>query len=303
MAAPLFIAWDVPHEMYTGKDRYETSVMISNAAYPDGAPAVFLVKGDNFPDALAAAPLASAYGGPVVLTPSAGLTPSVVAELQRLDPEHVFITGLSDEVKDEVLAALPGASTATIRGQDRYETAALLAARLAEMNGGVTTFVLASGDSFPDALSVAPLAAENGWPILLTPQAGPLPDATAAEIGELDVDEALVVGTRVAPPQSVTDVVSMVGADRYETSAMVAEYAMGAGSTFAHAGLAKGTNYPDALVVGPYLAKQSGVLLLTRETFVPDPIRAQLSAHKDEIETLDIVGLGSSILDVLRGIR
>ena len=56
-----------------GADRYETAVLVSQAGFPQGAPAVVIARGDDFADALCSAPLAYAYGGPLLLTPASGL--------------------------------------------------------------------------------------------------------------------------------------------------------------------------------------------------------------------------------------
>ncbi len=290
------------YQTFTGSDRYETSILISKKAYPTTAPVVFLVKGDNFPDALAAAPLARAYGGPVVITPSDGLTPAVATELKRLKPAKVFFIGLPAPVRPQVQAALPGVQIVDIVGTDRYHTAVLLAEELRKKIGTITKIVLAPGDKFPDALSVAPLAAKKGWAILLTPQAGPLPTVTADEIGVLGATQAVVVGTWVQPPASVTNVVFKVGTDRYDTSARIAAYAKTMGLTFTHVALATGENYPDALVVAPYLVADGGILLLTQPTAVPAPIRDVLAANAAEVRTLDFVGLPAAIQPVVKGI-
>ncbi len=290
------------YSAFTGSDRYETAIMISRRAYPTGAPAICLVKGDDFPDALAAAPLAKAYGGPVVITPSGGLTAAVTAELQRLKPKKVFFIGLPLSVRTQVEAALPGAQIVTVVGADRYNTAVLLAEELRKKIGKVTMVVLASGDKFPDALSVAPLAAKNGWAILLTPQVGPLPTVAADEMGVLGATQALVVGTHVLPAAPVGPYTKLVGSDRYDTSAQIAAYAKSMGLSFTHVALATGENYPDALVVAPYLVPDSGILLLTQPTAVPAPIRGVLVANAADIRIVDFVGLPQTIQPVVKSI-
>ena len=57
-----------------------------------------------------------------------------------------------------------------LTGVDRYDTARLVAEQVKARLGTVSGAVFARGDSFPDALSVAPLAAAKGWPILLDAQ-------------------------------------------------------------------------------------------------------------------------------------
>jgi len=279
----------------TGTDRYATAILISQKAYPKGAPAVFVVKGDNFPDALAAAPLATAYGGPVILTPSTGLTQAVKDELRRLNPYKVFYIGLPAKFEAELQALLPKATIKTVRGKDRYETATLLADELENKLGRIDKVVIAPGDKFPDALSVAPLAASKGWAIMLAPASGPLPEVTSAKIKELGIGSALVVGSYVKPPATVKEVLYKVGKDRYHTSAQIAVYAKSQGLSFTHVALATGENYPDALVVGPYLVPLKGILLLTQPTGLPTYINDQLMANRDGIEKLDFVGLPGGV--------
>ncbi len=285
-----------------GSDRYDTAILVSQESYPTGASTVFVVKGDDFPDALAAAPLAAAYDGPVILTPSWGLPSAVRDELIRLDPGKVFFIGLSDALKPALQAAIPGASIQTVRGVDRYHTATLLAEELRAKRGSIPWVVLAPGDKFPDALSVAPLAANKGWAILLTPAAGPLPAMTAAKITSLGATKALVVGTYVDPPASVTTVVRKVGSDRYSTSALIAAYSRSRGLSFAHTAAATGENFPDALVVGAYLADDGGILVLTQPTALPTPIRNQLFVNRDYIERMDFPGLPAGIIAVIKGV-
>lgn len=254
------------------------------------------MKGDDFPDALTAAPLAAAFGGPVLLTPSGGLTSAVQSELKRLAPPTVFFVGLKDSVKSGITGVLPNAAITTIRGNDRYETATLVANRLRIRLGGIDKVVLVPGDMYPDALSAAPPAAMKGWAILLTPQSGPVPAVTTRMIESLGATSALVVGTWAKPPIAESRVTYIVGKDRYHTSAMVAAYATTQGLSFAHVALATGENYPDGLVVGSYLAKDGGILPLTQTNVVPAPIADQLSAHRATVRALDLVGLPGSVV-------
>src|SRR5690606_9744829 len=61
----------------SGRDRYETAVRVAERARKllrargeDLAPVAFVASGEDFPDALAAAPLAAYNAAPVLLTPS-----------------------------------------------------------------------------------------------------------------------------------------------------------------------------------------------------------------------------------------
>ncbi len=299
---PTRVRFPVGYREFTGSDRYETAVLLSMKAYPFGAPAVFVVKGDDFPDALAAAPLAAAYGGPIIITPSSGLTSALAEELKRLNPSKVFFVGLADSVMPGIQAALPVAEVITIRGQDRYETAVLLAEELKKKLGTIERVVLAPGDKFPDALSVAPLAAKNGWAIVLTPQTGPLPKVTAEGIGALGVTQGLRVGTWVKFPAQVTSVVSRTGVDRYDMNLRIADFGTSRGLSFAHVALLTGENYPDALVAAPYLVGDGGVLLLTHPEVLSTGVRDVLVGNAPDVRKVDIVGLGPSIHPAVKGI-
>lgn len=86
-----------------GDNRFETAVRITQRAFPQGAPVVYLARADNFPDALAGTSLTD---GPVLLVPSCGTVPSVVlTEIRRLDPESVVALGGPAAICDAVLSA------------------------------------------------------------------------------------------------------------------------------------------------------------------------------------------------------
>ena len=88
-----------------GTHRYQTAQLVSQAMYPTALPAgagVVVAPGETFQEALCGAPLAAAYGGPVLLTPGSGLENGTRAELQRLAPTSVFVIGLSSTVANAV---------------------------------------------------------------------------------------------------------------------------------------------------------------------------------------------------------
>src|SRR5690606_616973 len=76
-----------------GADRYQTALLISQYAYPSGAPAGFVATGSNFPDALAAAPVAGLTGGPLLLVPPTAAPPGVLAEITRLGADRIMVLG------------------------------------------------------------------------------------------------------------------------------------------------------------------------------------------------------------------
>lgn len=93
-----------------GVDRFETAVLISREAFPDGAPVVYLGRHDEFPDSLAAKSLTD---GPILIVPSCTEDlndfPMVIEELERLDPQEVVALGneaaICESVLDQAVAA------------------------------------------------------------------------------------------------------------------------------------------------------------------------------------------------------
>ena len=89
-----------------GADRYATSAAISAANYPAGVPVVYVATGENFPDALAGAPVAGMKDAPLLLVSHDALSAEVRAELTRLHPAKVVILGGDDVVSAAVAAEL-----------------------------------------------------------------------------------------------------------------------------------------------------------------------------------------------------
>ena len=69
---------------YWGANRYETAVAVSAAAFPTGAETVFIVTGVNFPDAVAAGPVAGMLNAPILLVTGTSVPAVTGSELTRL---------------------------------------------------------------------------------------------------------------------------------------------------------------------------------------------------------------------------
>lgn len=255
-----------------GSDRIATAVADSRAVFA-AAPAVVLARADTYPDALAAAPLAATLGAPILLSPSGALPEAVAAEIRRLGATRVVLLGGPAALSPQVEADLAAAGVGTVErvaGEDRYDTARLIAERV----GGTSAYLTEGGNAdpargWPDALSASPLAASQRRPVLLT-EAGRLPGNTARALADLGATEVTVVGGQVAVSDEVVAAVEatgarverVAGATRYETSFLLAQRAVAAGGSEFNTWFATGLNFPDALAAGPAVARTNGVLLL-----------------------------------------
>ena len=91
----------------SGPDRYGTAAQIARAAFPGGAPVVYLARSDDFADALAASSLSD---GPILLVRRCGTVPAATLEaIRHLDPQRVVALGGQAAVCDAVLQAAASA--------------------------------------------------------------------------------------------------------------------------------------------------------------------------------------------------
>ncbi|MGE4272959.1 MAG: cell wall-binding repeat-containing protein [Desulfitobacterium sp.] len=251
-----------PGQRIGGENRYQTSAAISQAAYPDGSSYAILVTGQDFPDALSAAPLAKKYNAPILLTPTEALDPDIAAEIDRLGTTNILIIGGTGVVSQGIEHTLNahGISTRRIAGASRYETSLSIAEEL----GDFQKIFVCNGENFPDALSAAAVAANEGIPILLTP-ANELQGELAEFINRQELTQTYVVGGAGVISNQVFDQLPQAkrlsGSDRYETNLAILEE-FGSTLTGDTAYLATGMDYPDALSCSVLAAERRSPMLL-----------------------------------------
>lgn len=274
-----------------GADRILTGIELSQAGFPGVVHTAIVATAGQFPDALAAAPLAAAIDAPLLLNSADRLAPAVRTELERLQVERVILLGgtaaQSQAVEDELRSFVGIVDRAA--GVDRFHTASIVAERAVEewrirgVEAGPP--LVALGSRFEDALSAASLAGHGRRPLLLASH-DRLPDWTARSLDRLGATAATVVGGRGiieaglmdALRQRVGNVDELAGNDHVETAAMVAEQAVAHGARRDIVVVASGDAFPDALAAGPSAIAQGGVLLLTPRDRAGDQTAAFLSA-------------------------
>ncbi|MDT2046083.1 hypothetical protein CHN50_13645 [Priestia aryabhattai] len=260
-----------------GPERYDTAAEIAREGWTT-ARTVVIAAGGNFPDALAGAPLAVQENAPLLLTTGHELHPTVKAELQRLQPEKVIVLGSSRVIRDSVLDEIKQLGAKEVQrlgGADRFETSAAIAKQI-----NSSKVIVVNGQNFPDALSVAPYAAKEGIPIVLTRPTS-IPAATAQVLeGKA---EAIVIGSEQVVNATVynslpANRVRYAGEHRYATNQKVVTNLLG---NTKQAYVAAGTNFPDALA-GSILAGKRGVpVILTDADKLPAGTADILSGYKD----------------------
>jgi putative cell wall-binding protein len=144
----------------------------------------------------------------VLLVPSSGIPASIADELQRLEPAKIVILGGTTAIPRSLETALHPYTTGDVErlsGTDRYATSAAISA--SAFDPGVPVAYVASGASYPDALSGAPAAATDDAPVLLVPSSG-IPASIADELQRLEPAKIVILGGTTAIPESLVDALS-----------------------------------------------------------------------------------------------
>jgi putative cell wall-binding protein len=255
----------------SGDTRYDTAVNIANEKWADGASEIVLATGQDFPDALAAGPLAYSLNSPILLTNKDSLPDSVIKFIQDKGVKKVTIIGGTEAVSSSVEGYLHntlGLEINRISGSNRFETAAKIADALPANNDAKA--IVVNGRNYPDALSISSYAAQYGYPILLT-ETDTLPQVTAEKL--TGKESTTVVGGTEAVSDAILSQLPkperISGQDRYETSAKVAELLPNI-SAF----VATGTNFADALSGSVLAAMYGEPIILTRPTGLSEEAKA-----------------------------
>ncbi len=275
-----------------GKDRFEVAVNVSKKGWGN-SDTVILSNYLAFADALSATPLAYQENAPILLTHVDKLTAITENEIKRLGAKKVIIVGGPPSVSNNVINRLQqlGIQTERIGGHDRYEVSYNVSKKLNSTN----TAVVAYGLVFSDALSIAPYAARNGYPILLT-KTNEMPPETAKALEENGITKTVVSGGEPSVGKTVFNQLPsprrMGGKDRYEVASNIANQL---GMSKDRAFLATGLTFADALTGSVLAAKNNAPMLLTRPTSLPDSISSFI--NDNEIANFTVLGGTPSVSD------
>ncbi|WML35451.1 cell wall-binding repeat-containing protein [Clostridium sp. OS1-26] len=279
---------------FNGIDRYETAAKVCEDGWQGDSNYAVIVNGENFPDALSAAPLAKKYEAPILLTGKEILNPYTSVQLNRLNVKNVFIIGGKGVVSQSIEDALKarGIKVTRIGGADRYETSVLVAQKL----GKPSEIALVNGDDFHDGLSIAAIAALKGMPVILTAR-DYMPSVTKNYFGSNgQVDQVYVVGNSGQVTNSVVSLVpnaKRIGnGDIYGRNTGVIDAFQNEVST-GTLYIASAKDFPDSLVAAALAPKTSSPIL-----YVDSPMSASTINYLRSkiINNIKILG-GAGVVD------
>ena len=244
-----------------GETRYGTAAGISQVGWGQSDYAI-LAYGENYPDALSAASLAKKYDAPILLTNGNNLPTATKETLTSLQAKNVFIiggTGVIPSSIDNELQSM-GISVTRLAGQDRYDTAIKVAQQLPSP----TEIFVVTGEDYPDALSIAPIAALKQEPIILVPK-NYMPDSVKAYLSANTINKTYVVGSSDIISDSIFNQFPsserIIGADKYERNINI-NVKFDNLFTPNDICVATGEGFADALAGAAYAAKKGMPIVL-----------------------------------------
>lgn len=294
-------------ERIYGSDRYETSYKLFEKGWK-ASDTVVLASGLDYPDALAAAPLAGKKNAPILLVKNSSLKSQ--GRLKQLlinkSVKNVIIvggTGIISPGIDKELKAM-GITVKRLGGKDRYETSILIAKEVGINSGEV---VLVNGYSFADPLSISSIANKKNMPILLT-RTDVIPESIKKylDTNSKNISKTYVVGSTGVVSNNVLSKLKnperLGGIDRFKTNKSVLDRFKGE-LDLSSVYIASGLTFPDALSASALAGKNNNFVLLSHTTIVDDVVKSEISENKSKISKAYVLGSKAIISDeIIKGL-
>lgn len=199
-----------PTEYIVGKDRYETAAMISDRLNYSTA---IIVNGLSIADGLSASGLSGSLNAPILLTTANSLPSSTMKKLNTAD--KIYLVGGNGVISPEIETTIKKLGKKVIRlgGKNRYSTSHIVADEINKIKGINEIYYVNGLTGEADAMSIAPVAAEKGNPVILT-------DGKKTNYLK-DVKSYAIGGTGVLKPYFDSFAERIGGLDRFETNSKV----------------------------------------------------------------------------------
>ncbi|MFN2102580.1 leucine-rich repeat protein [Finegoldia dalianensis] len=267
-----------------GADRIQTAVEVSKKYYNTDE-TVIVSNYEKFADSLSASALSKQLKAPILLVQKDKLDSVVAQEIKRLGAKNVIVVG-GDHSVDKAKNSLSQYNVRTIAGANRYETSAKIAQEVIKLTG-TKKAVIASGETFADALTVAPLANKNNMPILLVQQNN-IPQEAKEVLKQ--IEEVIIVGGEKTiskeVEQQLPNPTRIAGANRYETAKKIYEYGF---KDRLEVNIANGIVPADSLVIGSIDCP----ILLVESNEIPEATKQAFEEAK--FEKVNVFGGENSV--------
>ena len=237
-----------------GSNRYDTAALIAGSSNYKSA--IIVNTDETLVDGLSAASLAGATSSPILLTKKNSIP--VATKMALMGVEKIYIIGNENAVSNKVKNELSTfASVERIGGKDRIQTSIAVAKKVKSITKSNSQMYFVNGfKGEADAMSIAPVAAKNKAPIVLT-------NGKSLPAGVEKASNNFVIGSYAIMSDSLKNAANATrigGVNRYETNKKVIEKFFSGYKEFY---LAKGDLLVDALTVS---AKEKPVVLVSEKS-------------------------------------
>lgn len=205
--------------------------------------------------------------------------------------------------KDDRMTVAPF-KTDRVSGENRYATAAAIS-KANFTKADVVVMANGSDKTLPDALTAAPLAAQNDAPVLLI-DTNSIPEAVGAELARLKPSKVYIIGGENSISQKAVsaldkgiEVLRLSGATRYETANAVSNAMFSAGAEKTKLYLASGQNLVDALSISNLAVRDIAPVLLTQANQVPAQTKTILDQAKEVVIAGGVNSVSKAVEDAL----
>lgn len=260
----------------SGKDRRDTAIEISK--YIKDKETVIIARDDHYADALSGSSL---EGNPAIFLVNKRVSPStVINRIKEISPKRIILLGsdaaISKQQEQIFINSFGRDKITRIEGKNRYETSA----KINEVSGK-NTFVIASGENYPDALSAGSYAESKNAGILLSRQKS-LPNSVKNLLSSTDNKSPVLIGGEAALSASIANELQRLGqkpsriygSNRYETAVSLAK-----SSPSDVIFIASGENFPDALAASSLASEYKAPILLSGKDRLPSSVENYLKSN------------------------
>lgn len=278
---------------------------------------VVLVNGYGYADAVSATPLAKQLNAPILLTGGKTLEPEVLDTIQKLGASKVYIVGgtgvVSEDLEGTLKAKYSVERVAGTTDKTRMGTNAEVAKKVLSLSGQKTGIIVNGQDGYADALSVASIAAQKGYPVLFGSSSA-VADVVKDVVSQNGL-AVLAVGGEGVLPQTVASVVGGTkitkaedSKNRFSTNLAVLKYFKeNGGLDFSKIYLAAGGStsdqFADALVASAAAAKTGSPLVLSGSGADDSQVAAAqdyIAANATTSSNINIIGGEASVSDTIK---
>lgn len=270
-----------PYTRLAGQTRYQTSQAVAENYNSGQTDNIVIATGTDFADALSVSVLAHQLNAPILLVDKTLFESQDAFDyISRHMPNGtgtIWIAGGPGAVSEsfELKSISMGHKVKRIGERNRYETSLSIAKETNTLKG--TPIFLATGENFPDALSIASVAASKGYPIILTPK-DKLPDGVESYLSKQQSSEVFIVGGTGVISESVefdiktilpeSSITRLAGRDRFETSTEVYKKFFPNPENIY---IASAMDFPDALSASVLAAKNNAPIVLINPNLAVPP--------------------------------